>query len=788
MPPNSRDEHDATFVPAGGGLHLNREAVEIRWTAGARIAGRYEILGLCGKGGMGTVYRVRDTALDEIVALKILRGDQTDAPAARQRFVQEARLARKVTHRNVIRTFDLGEHAGGLYLTMEFVDGISLRQLVDNEGRLTPARAVEMATAVAAGVAAAHEVGVLHRDLKPDNVLIGSDGRIAVADFGIARLQFGPSTTGLATTIGTPAYMAPEQVQSGPVDARADVYALGCILFELLTGERAWPGEDPFAVALARLQSPPPQLPDLPGISQPLRQLVHTCLAVQRNQRPASAAEVVRELRRCAALTSAESTAPAVAASAERPARAQSVAVLPLRNAGPADDDELAQGLSEELADSLSISRQLRVRPLATVRQALRPDLDPGAIGRTLQVDAVVEGSIRRNGEQLRVTARVISTHDGFQLWAQRFEVALAQALSVADAVAQAVAAALNADAPSRHATLSDPELLRDYLAAKRAIRTGLPDQLGQGVAAIEQILVRVPDDPGLLATYALAQTKLGNAAGPVAKLALDKARAAVAKALTLAPDHAEVLTASAEVRWHCHDAAGATRELLRAVRLAPSLVPAQERLASILLESGRLDEARVRYLAVLDLDPMAPVDPRFGLVTALGLAGRVAEAVAACQMPAELPLAALSTRFLRYRLVMWRLVPADPPLELPEPGPQATAMERRIFDIFGAYDRLLTTGVLSPGDEAAFAQFRFDALTPRMQALSTLLHAEALLHAGHTAAALQRVEQAVAEGLEDLAWFDHCPLLSAVRSEAPWRKLRSQVAGRAAAVLAVLG
>ena len=263
-----------------------------------RLAGRYEIVALIGSGGMGTVYRARDLELDEVVALKVLRPELVAAPGILDRFRREAKLARRVTHKNVARVFDIGEHEGEKFLTMELVEGEALSAALSRSGAFPLERALAVGAAIADGLGSAHAAGVVHRDLKPDNVLLARDGRVVVTDFGIARaltdaLQGGGASNSIGMLVGTPAYMAPEQVEARPeVDARADIYAFGAVLYELFTGNRAWPGDSPFAVAAARLLNPPPDpralrrdLPDL------CAELVLRCMARDPAQRPASIAE-----------------------------------------------------------------------------------------------------------------------------------------------------------------------------------------------------------------------------------------------------------------------------------------------------------------------------------------------------------------------------------------------------------------------------------------------------------------------------------------------------------------
>ncbi|MGH7293877.1 MAG: serine/threonine-protein kinase, partial [Polyangiaceae bacterium] len=323
------------------------------------FADRYEILGLVGSGGMGTVYRARDSELDEIVALKLLRREVMDASGMLDRFRQEVKLARRVTHRNVARTYDIGESSGEKFLTMEFVDGEALSARLAREGALQLDLVMEMAGGICAGLQAAHAAGVVHRDLKPDNVLLANDSRVVLTDFGIARAVADANraaTVGLA--LGTPAYMAPEQVEGvSDLDERADIYALGAMLYECVTGERAWSGDGIWALAAARLMNPPPdprlKRPDLPPA---VAEIVLKCMARRREDRFQSVAELA------GALGAMTMPAPRPRPSAPPPLQApleletRAVAVLPFRNHGPPADDYLADGLTDDLIDALSMT------------------------------------------------------------------------------------------------------------------------------------------------------------------------------------------------------------------------------------------------------------------------------------------------------------------------------------------------------------------------------------------------------------------------------------------------
>lgn len=260
------------------------------------LASRYEVLDALGEGGMGMVYRVRDRETTEILALKLLRPEIARDPAMMERFKNEIRLAHRITHKNVCRIYDFNRVDDLAYFTMEYVDGESLRAYLKRAGKLTPERTIDLARQIAAGLSEAHAQGVVHRDLKPDNVMLGRDGLVKLLDFGIAR-ALGSDTATVRTIMGTPEYMAPEQSQGKAVDQRVDLYALGLILYECLTGRRAFSGATPVEIALKQLKEKPlPPRKFLPSTPAPLEAVVMRCLEKDPARRYASATEIQRAL------------------------------------------------------------------------------------------------------------------------------------------------------------------------------------------------------------------------------------------------------------------------------------------------------------------------------------------------------------------------------------------------------------------------------------------------------------------------------------------------------------
>jgi serine/threonine-protein kinase len=418
------------------------------------IAGRYRIMRWLGGGGMGRVYEALDSELGERVALKVLKGGLTED--AVERFRREVKLTRRIQHRNVARMFDIGEHNGERFLTMELIDGEPLTRRMSNEP-LPWSVLKPIAEQLCAGLAAAHAAGVVHRDLKPDNVLMETvTERAVLTDFGIARSGDDPTVTQIGAVVGTPRYMAPEQLAGLEVDARADLFSLGVMLFELATATRPWAGDNAIAIAVSQATVAPRTMDTVTTVPASFSATIAACLQLDPRNRPASAAEIGAAIteERPVTLASEQLTrlAKAEAPRARTPTgvprtpatvpavEPTSVVVMPI-TAAPADD-YLADGLREDLTDTLCATAGIRVRPAGTVGAAEASD--PRAFGQRLNVDHVAATSLRRTAKGLRVTTRLISVADGFQIWAHRTDCTEADILEVADELARGIAEALS--------------------------------------------------------------------------------------------------------------------------------------------------------------------------------------------------------------------------------------------------------------------------------------------------------------------------------------------------------
>lgn len=743
------------------------------------VAGRYEIVGLLGTGGMGRVYRAIDRELGEPVALKVLHRDFVGSPEMVERFRQEVRLARRVTHRNVARTFDIGEHESEKFLTMELVPGEALSARLAR-GLLSIPDTIAVAREIVAGMGAAHAVGVVHRDLKPDNVLLETGGRVVITDFGIARADLpGGASKTTGHTVGTPAYMAPEQVGGNAVvDARADIYAFGAMLFEMVTGERAWPGTSAFSVAAARLVEPPPDpRTHRPGLSPDLAEVVLRCLARDPAQRYASATELDRALAQIDATT--EPTAPVPRDTAWPAAPERSVAVVPFRNFGPPDDEYFVEGLVEDLVDALATVRGLRVRGRG-YRDA--GDRDVVDTGRRLGVDVVVDGSVRRAGDALRVSARLVGVADGFQIWSSRFEHPAGSAFALNDEVARAIAAALAArrsEAPRPQPT--DPVAVDLYFRARHAIgrfwKAGGQDEAR---ALFLEALTRAPDDPTILAGYISAQVGR-NFFAP-----LDPGEAAtlVRRALVAGEHLPEPWVALAALRFnHKDDPAGAIRALKRALALGPSSSDAHDLAGRILLEA---DEA---HAAVQHLERAIWLDPRqrwarIDLMRAAALSGDWSRAREIYESGEEADWAGHRHVHMA-RLWSW---PGAPELEIGAFPADADPRMRVLVDQFARAREMRRAGQVPP---RSTIREPMDALrtaaSPHARARRFIdqLTAEQSAICGDYAGALELVEAAVDKGLLDFAWINRLRLLDPLRGDPRFEALRARVRERAARVVA---
>jgi TolB-like protein len=644
---------------------------------------------------------------------------------------------------------------------------------IARERRFDPARAIAIALDIGAGLAAAHAAGVVHRDLKPENVLLASDGRTVVTDFGIARAAAGgDASRTMGAMIGTPAYMAPEQVEGvRDVDERADIYAFGEVLYEMLTGQRAWPGTSLLAVASARLLTPPPDPRALrPELDVRVAALIARCMARRRDDRYGTMWSVLSELEDLAATLASHAqksgsrSVVTTTPSAMAPIRISQkrVAVLPFRNLGPASEDYVADGLTDDLIDLLSVAPGLRVNARGVVMQYKGSERDPREVGRELGVQVVVEGSVRRTPGAFRMSARVVSVADGIQIWAQRFDGPEADVLVMNDSVARAVATALTVDLqPAHREAASDPVAVDLYLRARMSYYRFVERGAAETRELFARARERAPDDPRVIAGYVMAHARTFESPERALQLRADAERA-----IALSPSLPDAHVGLASVHVSSNEAAQAVLPLRRALRLSPHHAEAHEMLGRVLVEIDASEGVR-HVEAALALEPAMAL-PRSSLVRFYMLRREDLRAEATADDSPDRG----SMLPMRIRLALWRR-DREAMVELAlQLGMVAPTLHGSLRQLMNA---LLDPGSLAPTLVGMFGP------APRSMAFSAQLDAECAGTVGLPGRALDDLERMDALGLYDLAWIDRCPALDALRADPRFVAVRAHVAERAA-------
>ncbi len=395
----------------------------------------YRILEKIGSGGMGEVYLAEDTKLERKVALKFLPRHLTADKEARERFKREAKAAAALNHPNIVTVYEIGEHEGQVFIAMEYVEGQTLKELISSVGArrdapssgdlslpiasslLPLAQVLDIATQLASGLAAAHEKGIVHRDVKPQNIVVDKDNHVKILDFGLAKLKGVSPLTKEASTLGTVHYMSPEQAIGKEVDHRTDIWSFGVVLHEMLTGELPFAGEYEQAVIYAIINDPSQPPSHLsPGVPAEMDALTGRMLEKRADNRPQQVSEVLSELQRLKTSIGEKRTP-------NREIQRPAIAVLPFKNISADPGNEyFGDGLAEELINALTQVKGLRVAARTSAFHFKGKEMDIREIGRQLGVDKVLEGSVRKAGKNLRITAQLINVADGFHLWSERFD------------------------------------------------------------------------------------------------------------------------------------------------------------------------------------------------------------------------------------------------------------------------------------------------------------------------------------------------------------------------------
>src|SRR5579872_3519359 len=584
--------------------------------------GHYRILEKIGEGGMGEVYRAHDEHLDCDVAIKVLPPGSVNDESARKRFHKEARILSRLGHPGIAIVHDFDSQEGVDYLVMEYISGKTLSEELAG-GKLPEREVIRLGIHLAEGLSAAHEHGVIHSDLKPGNLRLTEDGRLKILDFGLARLRLPMAATATTASFsevhgvaGTLPYMAPEQLLAGEVDARTDIHAAGCVLYEMATGRRPFADIESSKLVGAILSKTPLSPVGInPGLSAELERIIGKCLEKETENRYQSARELLIDLRRVQTGTPGGlQAAPTPARGSwakylrlgmgictavllllialnfhswrgqllhkgEAPYRIESLAVLPLTNlSGDPQQEYFADGMTEELITSLAKIGALKVISRTSVMQYKGTRKPATQIANELNVDALIEGSVLREGGQVRITAQLIQAANDQNLWAESYQRDLRDVLALQNEIASAIAARVRAAlTPTERTRLASarmvsPEAYEDYLKGLQHWYKLTPQDLN---TALEYFELALNKDPSSARAYTgvslvwIGRQQMGytepREAGP-------KAKTAALKALALDDALAEAHYALATVRiWSEWDWADGERESKRAIELNPN-------------------------------------------------------------------------------------------------------------------------------------------------------------------------------------------------------------------------
>jgi eukaryotic-like serine/threonine-protein kinase len=605
--------------------------------SGARL-GPYVLGPVIGSGGMGEVYRAHDSRLGRDVAIKILPPDVADDPERLRRFESEARAAAALNHPNILVVHDVGREHDTSYLVTELLEGRTLRAEID-AGPVPLPRAVDYAVQIAEGLAAAHARGIVHRDLKPENVFVTTDGRVKILDFGLAKTLHIPDAaattvtgvgmvTGAHVVLGTPGYMAPEQVRGEPVDHRADIFAFGCVLYELLGGRRAFGGGTTLEVLSAILRDTPAPLASL---SPALARIVERCL----EKEPAARFQSVRDLafalrglagsarvprRRVAlaltaavlALTGAWWGRTYLEPSSEL--RTTSIAVMPFANlSDDPSNDYFGEGLAEEITGAL-VRGGLQVIGRGSVRALAARGMDAREVGHALRVPTVLQGTVQRSGERVRISVMLLNAGDGGVMWTERFDRRLDDIFAIQDEIARSVAARLQTTlaVPGRSLVrqeTADPEAHSLYLQGLYLWNRRTASSVYRAIDLFEQAVARDSSYGRAHAGIALGKAVLPFYADVETKAVAEEAKAAARRALDIDEMLAEawaVLGIVNAYEWKADEAADAFR---RALSIDSSLATARFWLGLHLIHRKRFQEAFQELETAQNLDPLSLVN-----------------------------------------------------------------------------------------------------------------------------------------------------------------------------------
>jgi serine/threonine-protein kinase len=596
--------------------------------------GPYEILALLGVGGMGEVYQARDRRLGRLIALKTLSPESVGDATCRRRFLVEAQAASRLNHPNIVTIHDISEDNGVLFIAMEYVVGATLEQATAPQA--LPLKVVlKYAAEIADALDTAHAAGIIHRDLKPTNIMISEEGRAKLLDFGLAKfIESGipgdetvtdSQITRSGAIVGTAAYMSPEQAEGQELDARSDIFTFGLVLYEMLCGQRAFAGDSWVSTLAAILHSEPPPLRKInPEISPALEALVVRCL----RKNPADRFQTMAEVKDALAETF-DSGVISLDKNKEKE-EVRSIAVLPFANLSADKENEyFSDGLAEEIINALSKVPELRVIARTSSFAFRGKEHDLRKIGQRLRVGTILEGSVRRAGNRIRVTAQLVRLADESQLWSERYDREMTDIFAIQDEISQSITNALRVRFVGARPQTRNIEAYQSYLKGLYFYQRYDAESLARAREAFEEALRHdvgyAPAHAGLAVFYyglgAVGIRRMTDMA-PLAKAGGERALA-IDPTLSEAHSVLALIAGSVEYDWKL-----AEHHFQAAMDVSP--VPALVRVRYalyFLTPLQRFDEALEQYKQALETDPLSMM-VHFGLGFTLYCQGQYDEAI----------------------------------------------------------------------------------------------------------------------------------------------------------------